>query len=252
MKSQTVLCLSSTSSTIIAEESAYADTLDTAAAALLDRCESLIDRCDYAAAEREVRPLLIGLPHWRALAVAARCCLEISKEQSKEQSARLVRSIPLFDLALDSYITMSARTDAATEANLFNDRGVARYELSLLESNSGLMAKARDDFESALLRLPDHDRALCNLGLVHWRSGFELVALTTFDRAVAANGCNPHTLNNRGALRRELGDAERALPDFHNAIRLDPHYAVAQRNRDEVLEALGEPAPLQIVSEAFA
>ena len=75
------------------------------------------------------------------------------------------------------------------------------------------------------------------------------VALATFDRAVHANGENPHSLNNRGALLRELGEYERALPDFHRAIGLNPNYAVAMRNRNETLEQLGEPVPLSAVVE---
>ena len=125
---------------------------------------------------------------------------------------------------------------------LHNDRGVALLELSELD-------QAKAAFLHTLELCPDHDRALCNLGLVQWQEGHERIALSTFDKAVFSNACNAHSLNNRGALRLELGEYEAALPDFHAAIALEPWYDVALRNRDLALSELCEPVPLNPVDE---
>jgi hypothetical protein len=92
--------------------------------------------------------------------------------------------------------------------------------------------------------------------LVHWKDGHRRIALATLDRAVAAaDGRNPFSLNNRGALKSEvLGGADgaaAALPDFHAALLLDPAYEKAKRNRNEALETLGEPRPLSPVQMHF-
>ena len=73
--------------------------------------------------------------------------------------------------------------------------------------------------------------------------GREKTALSTFDRAIAAaDGRNAHSLNNRGALRLEWGEWAAALPDFHAALKLEPYYEVARRNRDQALAELSERA----------
>ena len=133
-------------------------------------------------------------------------------------------------------------------AELCNDRGVALYESEDLDG-------ALLEFDQTLALRPRHERALCNTGLVHWARGHERAALSTFDAAIlAAKGKNPHSLNNRGALKLETlgGGVEAAaasLNDFHAALLLDPAYETARRNRDSALTLLAEPVPLSPVAD---
>ena len=197
-------------------------------------CEALLSRA--------------GGSSWEVQAVAARTLLEWGKGDDTGLSQQLLSdSLLHFDYAL-----ALLRSEAAAEPDdnddlveLENDRGVALYE-------SAEMDAARVAFESVLLMRPQHDKALCNLGLILWSDGQEMAALSALNRAVKAamaRGGNPHALNNRGALRLELGEAELSLPDFHFALELDPHYEIARRNRDAALGELCEPVPLPPVDE---
>lgn len=235
------------------------------------RCCSLLRRARYEEATEHCDQLLRLAPHWwKAHAVRARVHLEAGKEAADEE--RLEKAVEAFNWTLDlvrlchgsgtsgtngtsgtsssggasgSEVGKKAeegREIASELIELHNDRGVALLELSNLD-------EAKKAFLHTLELCPDHDRALCNLGLVQWQEGRERVALSTFDKAVASNMRNAHSLNNRGALRLEWGEYEAALPDFHAAIALEPWYTTALRNRDQALSELSEPVPLPPVDE---
>jgi Flp pilus assembly protein TadD len=52
----------------------------------------------------------------------------------------------------------------------------------------------------------------------------------------------PLALNGRGYARMRLGQYQQAIPDFTEAIRLNPNYANAYRNRAASYRALGQTA----------
>ena len=216
-----------------------------AAQSLLRAAEGLLQSARYAEAWPECEALLDAAHGWwPALAVAGRVQLEWGKQDQND--SRLWRAASMLEEAI-----RGQREDGGAisdRAELTNDRGVALYELGELE-------KAAEAFEATLEMQPGHERALCNLGLVRWAEGHERIALDRFDEAIAsAGGRNPHSLNNRGALRVEfVGGADgaaAALPDFHAALRLDPMYETARRNRDGALATLAEPVPLAPVAES--
>ena len=68
-----------------------------------------------------------------------------------------------------------------------------------------------------------------------------LTVLTLLSLAPLARADSPAdprdavAFNNRGVVREEKGDLDRALADYGEAIRLDPRYALAYRNRANVL-----------------
>eukprot|EP00322_Chrysochromulina_rotalis_P015626 CAMPEP_0115837494 /NCGR_PEP_ID=MMETSP0287-20121206/5248_1 /TAXON_ID=412157 /ORGANISM="Chrysochromulina rotalis, Strain UIO044" /LENGTH=229 /DNA_ID=CAMNT_0003291003 /DNA_START=48 /DNA_END=737 /DNA_ORIENTATION=- len=205
---------------------------------------------------------------WDVRALSARMLLEWGKVESTGCSTALFEeSIKHFDVALALIRTPSCASEAdrfdraravaeQDEVELLNDRGVALYEHAL--RSDGSMVEARAAFQQALERCPRDPRATCNMGLVEWAEGRNRLALQAFDRAVqAVNEINSgsagtvaaHAHNNRGALQLELGEAEKALPDFHVAISIDEGYEAAQKNRDVALSTLNEPVPLRAVEE---
>ena len=226
---------------------------------LLRASSLLLHRARYPEAWERCEALMLAAPTWwKAQAVKARILLEWGKADGDDE--RLEKSVDAFNVTLAiirqeeaakkaraaANERSSATNDDATEntapsendnasslstsdaedeevalelIELHNDRGVALLELDE-------MADARAAFETTLELHPDHDRALCNLGLVHWAEGRERVALRTFDRAVEANAQNAHSFNNRGALRLEWGDWAASLPDFHTALKIEPFYEV--------------------------
>ena len=46
--------------------------------------------------------------------------------------------------------------------------------------------------------------------------------------------------NNRGISYQNLGQHQRAIEDYHEAIRLDPQYALAYYNRGNAYSVLGQ------------
>ena len=161
---------------------------------LLSNARSLLVRTCYSESWKACQSLLLLAPGWwRARAAAARTRLEWGKAE-EEGDDHLLAAIVHFDVALASIDEGDAEspTAAVERIELSNDRGVALYELGRLD-------EARASFDRVLELQPGHERALCNLGLIHWTLGHHRAALSTFDHAIAsANGRNPHSLNNRG------------------------------------------------------
>ena len=207
------------------------------------KAKRLLRRACYEEAWNVCRELSRSgwLEWWPAHAVTARVLLEWGKAEDDQD--RLHEAVKCFDTTLalihrsqtteSDDFTLSAVThgdrslvrdrvaadDSADDSDsesvtdrektaremmeLHNDRGVALLELDEF-------VDARSAFEYTLTLNPQHDRALCNLGLVHWAEGREGIALATFDRAIESNNRNAHTFNNRGALRAEWGEHESA------------------------------------------
>ena len=216
---------------------------------LLESAEKNLRRGQYEEAWPQCELLMASeASWWRAHAVSGRVLLEWGK--ATEDSGRLKRAVNRFDEALVLLGRVEHSDLTFDLSELLNDKGVALYELDE-------MGGACAAFEETLTVWPEHERALCNMGLIHWIQEHTSIALSFFDRAIAAaGGTNPHSLNNRGALRLDVLGGEEgalaALPDFHAAVALDPYYDVAIRNRDGALTTLNEPVPMTAVVEFVA
>lgn len=78
---------------------------------------------------------------------------------------------------------------------------------------------------------PHNDGALVNRGIAYRRLGDLDRAIRDYNEAIRLNPRAADAFNNRGNAYRDLDDLDRALRDYDEAIRLDPHYAHAFNNR---------------------
>ena len=141
------------------------------------RFEEAWQSCEAALAAKD------GL-WWRVSAAAGRVQLEWG--MASDGNDRINHAASLLGQARTRAAAAADAPSAEEMAELANDHGVALYEL-------GELRDARDAFEQTLLLKPAHERALCNLGLIHWSEGRERIALHCFGNAIATGGDGQQT-----------------------------------------------------------
>jgi tetratricopeptide (TPR) repeat protein len=109
--------------------------------------------------------------------------------------------------------------------------------------NLGYEAGARDDYTAAIGHF---DRAIevdnkmklayDNRGWAKSMLNRHREALADLDRSLEL-GISPWTYNQRGLVKMKLEDTDGALRDFDQALRINPDYAAAKTNREQVLKA---------------
>jgi tetratricopeptide (TPR) repeat protein len=159
--------------------------------------------------------------------------------------------------------------NAATSADAFNRRGMARFVQGDLPgaladfhatlrlcpdcaeawNNSGIVrqtmgevAEAVDDFSRALTFNPDYAEALNNRARARQALGSMEGALADFERALAcpAGRFLATVYHNRGTLRHTLGDLAGALADFDRALEIDPEHVATHVNRGMARKEAGD------------
>jgi tetratricopeptide (TPR) repeat protein len=108
--------------------------------------------------------------------------------------------------------------------------------------NLGYEAGARDDYATAISYF---DRAIevdnkmklayDNRGWAKTMLNRHREALADLDRSLEL-GISPWTYNQRGLVKMNLSDTDGALRDFDQALRINPDYAAAKTNREQVLK----------------
>jgi len=88
---------------------------------------------------------------------------------------------------------------------------------------------------------PHNDGAFVNRGIAYRRVGDVERAIDDYDEAIRLNPRAADAFNNRGNAFRTRDELPRALRDYDEAIRLDPHYAHALNNRGIVFLEQGDP-----------
>lgn len=83
-------------------------------------------------------------------------------------------------------------------------------------------------------------RAFFNRGRAWADQGQYDRAIPDFDQAIRLDPEYPDAFNNRGVAYSGKGQYERAIVDFDQAIRLDPNYAIAIYNRGLASQSLGQ------------
>jgi tetratricopeptide (TPR) repeat protein len=87
---------------------------------------------------------------------------------------------------------------------------------------------------------PRNDGAFVNRGIAHRRVGDLERAVRDYDEAIRLNPRAADAFNNRGNAFRDLDDFARAIRDYDEAIRLNPGYAQAYSNRGIISLELGD------------
>ena len=105
----------------------------------------------------------------------------------------------------------------------YNQRGIAFYDMGLLDS-------ASRDFERAIALNPSYFDAYNNLGMTLHKMGKLDDAIGEFDRALTLNSSYREAYNNRGMALSGKGQLDRAIEDFKMAIALYPSYYKAYVN----------------------
>jgi tetratricopeptide (TPR) repeat protein len=115
-------------------------------------------------------------------------------------------------------------------------------------------AWCRDDFSERLIRActavirsgrqsPENlARAFFNRGRALADQGQFDRAIPDFDQAIRLDPAYPEAFNGRGVAWSGKGGYDRAIADFDQAIRLDPNYAIAIYNRGLAAQSLGRTA----------
>jgi tetratricopeptide (TPR) repeat protein len=88
---------------------------------------------------------------------------------------------------------------------------------------------------------PNNDGAYVNRGIAYRRIGDYERALSDYGQAIHLNPTAADAFNNRGNAYRDLRDFDKAVRDYDEAIRLNPEYAHAYNNRGVVYLECGDP-----------
>ncbi len=131
--------------------------------------------------------------------------------------------------AFDDY--NRAIQDNATNADYFVNRGAANQRL-------GNYPVAIQDYTEALRLKPDYALARNNRALTYHLfgknylgAGNNQAALENFNKAIQNNATDAGYFADRGVANQRLGNSDRALQDYAEALRLNPNHAVAKSNR---------------------
>jgi tetratricopeptide (TPR) repeat protein len=178
---------------------------------------------------------LVSLPLLGAaivLTLSASAAADRSIIKSQEGSSALLRG--RFDLAVLAYDDALKETNLppARQANLYSDRGVAKWRLKQLD---GALA----DLTKAVSLNPDYAPAYNNRGIVYLEMNRAEDAYKDFDRAVALSPDFGPAYSNRGGANQKLRRLDAAERDFRKAIELMPANAVPLNGRGKIAAATG-------------
>jgi tetratricopeptide (TPR) repeat protein len=82
-------------------------------------------------------------------------------------------------------------------------------------------------------------------GVAYSKLGQHQRAIRDFDEAIRRGSWNAQALNNRGTAYRGLGQQQRAVEDYDESIRLDPWNGEAYANRAQAHAFLGQDGESQ-------
>lgn len=178
--------------------------------------------------------------------VPAQAAVEKAMLRSQEGGSALMRG--RYDQAVAAYDQALQETDlpAPRQADIYNDRGVAKWRLARRE-------EALADFNKAIELAPDYAMLYNNRGNVLFDMGRAEDAIAEFTRAISLAPGYGAAYNNRANANEELGRHEAAIQDYRRAVELMPQNAVPFNGRGKAQGALNRPfAALRYLNRSIA
>jgi tetratricopeptide (TPR) repeat protein len=176
----------------------------------------------------------------------AQAAVEKAMLRSQEGGSALLRG--KYDQAIAAYDQALQETDlpAPRQADLYNDRGVAKWRLARRK-------EALADFNKAIELAPEYAMLYNNRGNVLLDMGRAEEAVAEFTRAISLAPAYGAAYNNRANASDELGRHEAAITDYRRAIELMPLNAVPFNGRGKAQGALDHSyAALRYLNRAIA
>lgn len=154
--------------------------------------------------------------------------------QARQGVSALLRG--QYDKAIESYSEALEDRNLSDprRANIFNDRGVAKWRL-------GKVREAVEDFNKAIELFPDFAVVYNNRGNALIDLGRLGEAVADFDRAITIAPAYGAAYNNRGNAHHLQSDFAAAEKDFRKAAELLPRNAVPHNGLGKAHVALGRP-----------
>ncbi|CAD8173218.1 unnamed protein product [Paramecium pentaurelia] len=87
---------------------------------------------------------------------------------------------------------------------------------------------------------PKFSIAYYNRGNLYTNIGDKDKALSDYNQAILLDPDNAKAYYNRGNLYQTIGDKDKALRDYNQAIQLDPKFSIAYNNRGNLYKDIGE------------
>jgi tetratricopeptide (TPR) repeat protein len=198
---------------------------------------------------RRIMSYLNGTGHiaWVLILLLVACSQ--SSEAFLDKGRELMREQKFTEAV--GFLNKSIEKDA-TNAEAFNARGVAHYELKQYKEAQMDYARAielrpdfykpyynrarvkttqRDlpgalkDYSEAIRLQPDSADLYFDRGYVYFESSRFREALLDFDKAILLNPRNPDFYYNRGTVKVRLTDFSGGVADFQQSVRLNANYA---------------------------
>lgn len=163
-------------------------------------------------------------------------------------------------LAEDRFEEARAAADAALLADgNESERDAARAVLARVANQEGIRSAERGETDRALFLFrqaahldPSWSSPHVNQGAVFARMSMHERAAAAYDRGVAIEPDNPRAYENRGLLRKQLGDLEGARSDLSRVLKLEPQARAAAMALAAVHRARQDfPAAAAVLAEAI-
>jgi tetratricopeptide (TPR) repeat protein len=138
-----------------------------------------------------------------------------------------------FQAAIQSFSTVIAQQPKRALA--YYDRGQAHQ---LAQENEAAIA----DYTQAIRFKPEDAITYVERGICEVRLKKDDEAFADFNKALELRMDLPNALNGRGGVFLRRKEYENAIRDFTAAINLNPHFAIAYRNRALAKQAMGDKA----------
>jgi len=120
-----------------------------------------------------------------------------------------------------------------------NDRAVAHNNRGMALSKFGLFDDAIEDFNAAIVYIPDNAGIYTNRGNAFVQKGRLDDADTDFTRAIQLNPLHAEAFSGRALARFLLNRSPQALSDINQAIQLKPGCALNYNNRGVIHNEMG-------------